>query len=117
MNFHVGPHLTQPVATAACGMAANFALATSCANVTPPAPLTASTPAEPSEPVPDRITRMPGGEPVSAWSASTGMPSAASLTGGVVARKNIGHHAVVLELEMLHEYDGQAGISGQICEK
>ena len=49
---------TQPVATAACGMVANFAVAASCANVTPPAALMASTPAEPSEPVPDRITPM-----------------------------------------------------------
>ena len=49
---------TQPVATAACGMVANFAVAASCANVTPPAALMASTPAEPSEPVPERITPM-----------------------------------------------------------
>ncbi len=41
------------------------------------------------------------------WLASTGMPSAASLTGMVVARaKNLGQHAVVLWIEMLNEYDG-----------
>ena len=148
---------TQPVATAACGMVANFAVAASCANVTPPAALMASTPAEPSEPVPERITPMallPHSSASGPQEAVDGHVRSRRLRArgqfqrpvcdgqidvcrydvyvvgfhrhaigrladrhGGGSRQNLGQHAVVIWIEMLNEYDGKAGVGGQIGEQ
>ena len=145
---------TQPVATAACGMVANFAVAASCANVTPPAALMASTPAEPSEPVPERMTPMAllphsvgqrPQEPVDGHVRSRRLRARGQIQRpagdgqidvcrydvymvgfhrhaigrladrhGGGSRQNLGQHAVVIWIEMLNEYDGKAGVGGQI---
>ena len=148
---------TQSVATAACGMEANFAVDWSCAKVTPPAALMACTPAEPSVPAPERITpiaRLPHSSASDRRNRSMGMCGPGvlraggqpqrSLCDGQIAvrrndvhvvgfhrhavgrladrhgggsRQNLGQQAVVLGVEMLNEYDGQAGVGRQIGEQ